>query len=102
MISSEIGVQNHWNMLENCIIQIVDSIVPLVETAPDSVYHRARNVNNSIKTKMNLRKRLILKDRLLGSGLNRGRIKELKKEVAAYFSGVRRDKVRLTANGGGK
>ena len=30
-IGSEIGVQQHWNLLENCLINVIDRIAPLVE-----------------------------------------------------------------------
>ena len=51
-ISVNIGVQEHWNMLENFIINAVDSVAPLVEVDQGL----PRTIPATVKRKMNLKK----------------------------------------------
>ena len=101
MISSEISVQQQWNYLENCMLKIIDNVAPLVELENSNSTQIKSVLSSEIKKKIILRKRLLRRDRVLTSEINRGCIKVLNKEIAAYFNGIRVSKVRRTANGGG-
>ena len=100
-IGNEIGVQEHWNVLEHTIIKIVDYVVPLVELDLGNKSVKPKIIPSTIKNKINLRKRLLRDDRLHGSNTNRPRIKEISNEVAAYFKGIRVSSVKRAAAGGG-
>ena len=75
-ISTEIVVQEHWNLLENAIVSIVDVVAPLLEMdcSPKAVN---THVPCNIKNLMNKRKRLLKNDRRLGSSSLLGTSKPL-------------------------
>ena len=58
-----LDVQQHWNVLENVIIDVTDEIVPMIEFLPKMQTKLATNpawVNH----KINIRKRLLKADKL--------------------------------------
>ena len=61
MIGIQIGVQEHWNLLENGIIKIVDLIAPLVETDL-SRKPPSKNFPSTIKNRINAKKRLLRRE----------------------------------------
>ena len=62
-ISTEIVVQEHWNLLENAIVSIVDVVAPLLEMdcSPKAVNI---HVPCNIKNLLNKSKRLLITLRL--------------------------------------
>ena len=81
MIGPQIGVQQHWNVLENVIINVVDAIAPLEEYTVSAT--STLKVNAHCKNKINLKKRLLKQNRLNYSTETHSRIKLLNKEVTA-------------------
>ena len=64
-----------WNLMENCLINVIDGIAPLVEVELGKRYSNKIVQNNEIQGKIILRKKLLWRDRLLGTCLNNGHIK---------------------------
>ena len=59
-------MQQHWNVLEDVILGVVDSVTPLVETNSDLKLSKG-SVPSFIKAKMNKRKNLLKIMRVTGS-----------------------------------
>jgi hypothetical protein len=84
-------VQEAWNDLENKLVKIVDSLVPISEFKGN---HLALKPCPIIKRKLNLRNRLLklLKNR---PTLDlRSRIKNLNFEICSHFRSIKRNNVR--------
>ena len=85
-------VQGTWNMFENKLINIVDTIVPLTEFS--SVSDCVRSVPVKIKTKINQRKRLLKNYKLTKNIESKNCIKTLDKEIRFYFNTAKCKNVR--------
>ena len=98
-IGTEIGVQEHWNLLENAIINVVDVIVPLEDVGSNQA--RTPGVCAFIKNKINTKKRLIKLNKRNFSLLVHSRISLLSREIAIHFHKARRSRVQYHATKGG-
>ena len=99
IVWTDLNVQEHWNALENCIINVVDYLVPLEYSDP--VFNVTQNTTpKAIKNLINVRKRLLHNDRQRNSSFNAPRIKLLSKEIRFYFTNKKKNRVRRAAVGG--
>jgi hypothetical protein len=76
-------VQGTWNMFENKLINIIDTIVPVTEFS--SVSDCVSSVPLQIKTKINERKWLLKNFKLTKSIETKNRIKTLDKEIRFFL-----------------
>ena len=86
------SVQEHWNVLENMIIGIVDTIAPIVEFQNESVKNSHTPIH--IKTKMNARKRLLKQFKNSPSERVYLRIKNLNAEIRTHLYSTKKQKIR--------
>ena len=93
-----LGVQDHWNVLENCLINVVDYLAPLEykSVVPKKL---ASSTPKRIKSLLNLRKRLLKNDRQRNNSLNTPRIKLLSKEIRTHYLNKKISMVRQAATG---
>ena len=54
----DLNVQEHWNQLENLVVNIVDDLAPLVPVDDNAVI-KNKKVPPFVKNKINVRKRLV-------------------------------------------
>ena len=78
------SVEEHWNVIENAILQVIDSISPNAHLVDD------KNVKNSkipphISQKLNKRKSLLRNEKITGSITNRVSMRLRNKEIATFF-----------------
>ena len=86
------SVQEYWNVLENLIIGVVDTIVPIVEFINNSAKNSP--LPTHIKTKINTRKRLLKQLKNSPTDRLNNRIKNLNAELRAHFYSKRKQKIR--------
>ena len=96
---SVLGVQEHWNVLENYIINVVDCLAPLEynSVVPKKL---ASSIPKRIKSLLNLRKRLLKNNRQRNNSFNAPRIKLLSKEIPTHYLKKKISRVRQAATGG--
>ena len=58
VIGMDIGVQEHWNLLENTIVNIADLGAPLIEVDQCKNVAKQNTLPAVVKSKINLKKRL--------------------------------------------
>ena len=83
------SVQDYWIDLENQPIGVVDSLVPLKEFTNNP---KKDPLPNSIKCRLNERKRLIKSNK--HQTTKRERIKQLNKKIKSHFHNAKASKVR--------
>ena len=86
-------VQDTWNIFENIIINIADQLAPLT---PFKATPKLDKIipPNVIKSKINLRKKLLNKIRTNPSNIIRDRIATLNFEIKHYFANVKTNSIR--------
>ena len=77
----DLNVQDHWNLLENEIVNIVDYLAPIEYYSHDLSKNFKNKTPKNLKRLINLRKRLLRHDRINFSTYNAPRIKVLSKEI---------------------
>ena len=87
-----INVQQYWNCFENLLINVIDEIIPIVETIPQNF--KNTKLPNSIRTKINQRHRLIKKNKISPSVLLKTKIKSLDKIIKNFFLTSKCNKIR--------
>ena len=92
-------MQEHWNVLENVIIDCIDSLAPLEYHSHEGHKPGIRTPKN-VKNLINVRNRLLKIDRKRNNCFNAPRIKKLNLEIKAYFKNSRASRVRQAATGG--
>ena len=85
-------VQGYWNEFENRLINVVDNILPLLETRPFS--NTPDKIPNNVKTQINLRKNLLKKYKNERSTVLKARIKELNYNIKFYYHSTKAKEVR--------
>ena len=85
-------VQGTWNIFENKLINIIDTIVPVTEFSSTS--DCVKSIPMQIKTKINQRKRLLKSFKITKCIETKIRIKTLDKEIRFYFNTAKRKNVR--------
>ena len=87
-----VNVQQYWNCFENILINVVDEIVPIVESCP--LKQKNTNLPPSIRTKVNQRNRLIKRNKMNPSVELKSKIKTLDKVIKTFFHTAKCKKVR--------
>ena len=86
------SVQANWNKLENMLINIIDEIVPMRGFVNNTVKNNPPPPH--IRNKLNVRKRLLKKQRTLPSIELKKRIKNLNAEIRSHFHSQKKLSVR--------
>ena len=86
-------VQSTWNNFEAILMPIVDKLVPLVEFSNNSTI-KSTKPTNTIKRKINLRKRLLKSIKDNPTNAQRDRIKSLNVEIRHHFQKIKTDSIR--------
>ena len=94
-----ISVQQHWNKLEQVLINSVDELAPLIKIKINGTKKSLFSPTTIIKTKLNKRKRLLKLDRLRNNCANAPSIKLLNKEIRGYFQSIKTNRVKEAAMG---
>ena len=94
-------VQEHWNVLKNVILKVIDSLAPIV-TCEIGFTNRKSKIPQEISCKMNTRKSIIKKYKITRSSATLDKIRFLNKEIMTHFRVAKRDLIRLSKskNGG--
>ena len=87
-------VQSYWNNFENKLLAVIDNLVPL--TSFSNHITTKQTLPASIKSKINLRKRLIASFRSSKCAVTKTRLSVVNKEIKSYFKNIRSNKVRKT------
>ena len=95
----DMNVQDHWNVMENILINVIDSLAPLFIFSV-KLKSNKNVVPRNVKQKMKRRKRLIKADLRSVSPYNSSEKKLLNSEIKSYFASVKIGNVRRTATGG--
>ena len=87
-----IDVQQYWNEFENTIINVIDKILPIETTC----LHRTQKteIPNTIRTKINQRKKILKKYKLQPSFELKTKIKILDKAIKTFFHSNKSSKIR--------
>ena len=85
-------VQDYWNQFETKILQIVDDIAPMT-TFKNNTYNK-NATPDFIKKKTNLRKRLIKTNKYRKDPSIYQKIKDLNREIKAYYNKSKSKRVR--------
>ena len=88
-----VDVQSCWNVFENNVIEIVDKLCPLVPFIANSTTASIK-VPPAVKSKINLRKRLLKRLKLNKDSLTKIRISQLNIEIKNHFYNCKRKSVR--------
>ena len=80
-------VQSTWNNFEAILMPIVDKLVPLVEFSNNSTI-KSTKPTDTIKRKINLRKRLLKSIKDIPTNAQRDRIKSLNVEIKHHFQKI--------------
>ena len=97
---NDANVQEHWNVLENVIVTVIDSLAPIV-TCENVPSRRNDKVPREIKSKINLRKTLLKKYKSTGLVATLERVRFLNKEILTHFRVAKRNLVRSPMVGNG-
>ena len=93
-----LNVQEHWNQLENLIINVTDELAPLTQY-DENTCPKNKKVPPHVKNKINLRKRLVTLEKKRNSVEQAPRIKLLSKSISDYFANDKAKMVRHAAMG---
>ena len=87
-----VDVQQYWNILENKIICIVDTLSPIVRFSNDAVHKK--NPPRNIKKKLNKRKNLLKKNKIQPTALLSKEIRLIDREIKDHFYNSKRNFIR--------
>ena len=87
------NVQSTWNLLENYVINVVDNLAPLVPFVNNSIVKPHKHTE-TIKRKLNLRRRLLKKSKVVKDNVTRDRINQLNSEIRLHFHGQKAMSIR--------
>ena len=87
-------VQSCWDVIENKIINIVDSLIPIVPFSNNT--YCVEQPPPHVKRKLNIRKRLLKRQKTSNTPALSARIKTLNKEIRDFFQVKKSKKVRKT------
>ncbi len=93
----QMSVQDHWNTLENALINTIDEIAPLFY--PNQEVKNSKKLSPCIKNKVNKRKRLLRLNRINNSVNKLPEIRALNREIKAFFLGEKISNVRRAGLG---
>ena len=96
----DMNVQDHWNVLESILVDVVDKLAPLF-TQIVKINNKKKVVPRNIKQKINKRKRLVRANLRNSSPASSSEIRLLNGEIKSYFAGIKIGNVRSAASGGG-
>ena len=85
-------VQQYWNIFENLIIDVIDTLVPITTDTKDSP--KLQIPPPPIRNIINQRSRKIKKYKLLPSQPLKEKIKDLDKKIKTYFSSKKKNNIR--------
>ena len=84
----DLNAQEHWNRLENILVNLVDELAPLVPVN-ENENRKHKNIPTNIKSSINLRKRLLRLEKERNSIELAPRIKVLNKSIRDHFVNVK-------------
>ena len=84
-------VQSCWNDFESKLVGVVDVLVPSVPFINNAV--RNHKTPKTIKNKLNLRKRLLRKQRISPNLVPKNRIIQLNVDIKTYYYGLNKKNV---------
>ena len=87
-------VQDSWNLFENCIIEIVDSLAPVEKIVIKNSKSPPVKPNQNVKRKLSLRKKLLKNQKNNPNNLLRDRIKQLNCEIKHHFLDIKKTNIR--------
>ena len=88
------SVQASWNLFENSLIDIIDTLAPLEKIEIKPFKKHPKNVNPNVKRKLSLRRRLLCNLKSNPSNALRDRIKNLNCEIKTHFRGCKKLEIR--------
>ncbi len=86
------SVQSCWNDFENKLLKVIDDLVPITEFSDKTVIKKT--LPDAIKTKLNRRKRLIKRNRVLRCPIVKCQINEMNRDIKKYYHNLHSSKVR--------
>ena len=92
-----LSVQDHWNVMENVLINVIDDCAPLF--TPNCKKGAKEVVPRNVQHKMNRRKRLIRTDSRNNNSCNINEIWLLNSEIKSYFASIKIGNIRRAACG---
>ena len=93
-----LSVQDHWNVMENVLINVIDDCAPLF--TPNCKKRGAKElIPRNVQHKMNRRKRLIRTDSRNNNSCNINEIWLLNSEIKSYFASIKIGNIRRAACG---
>jgi hypothetical protein len=87
------NVQDTWNLFENVLINIIDKLAPLTPFTKSSKID-PKSTPNVVKRKINLRRKLLNKQKSNHSNILRDRIANLNYEIKLHFETLKSNSVR--------
>ena len=96
------SVQSYWNLLENILITVTDTIAPLIDENVSTTKLKTKKcLPPDINAKINKRKRLIRLDNLRKNNAHYLELKQLSLEIKNHFRSIKRDSIDRVALGNG-
>ena len=99
--SSDSDTLRYGYKLENVNINAVYKVAPIIEVKPCANATKTNKIPVLIKSKINLKKRLLSNDKQNNCNWNHSRIKLSNKQITVHFREEKRGRVKQAARGGG-